>query len=125
MATWPEGEVRRDLREWAASTALDAATKTNDDTIMKFSAEVIMEHQRKHNQFREKIMRDAVTLKAEMLVAAAEFEKARTLLSSGLVAESNMELDLLRLFFMKLDERRQNIEETVDRGTTLTTQTII
>ena len=112
MATWPEGEVRRDLREWAASAALDAATKTNDDAIMKFSAEVIMEHQRKHNQFSEKITRDAVTLKAEMLVAAAEFEKAKTLLSSGLVAESNMELDLLRLFFMKLDERRQNIEET-------------
>ena len=112
VATWPEGEVRRDLREWAASTALDAAMKTNDDDIMKFSAEVIMEHQRKHNQFREKIMRDAVTLKAEMLVAAAEFEKARTLLSSGLVAESNMELDLLRLFFMKLDERKQNKEET-------------
>ena len=79
MATWPEGEVRRDLREWVANTALDAAMNTNDDAIMKFSAEVIIEHQLKHNQFSEKIIRDSVTLKAEVLVAAAEFEKAKKL----------------------------------------------
>ena len=89
MATWPEGEVRRDLREWVANTALDAAMNTNDDAIMKFSAEVIIEHQRKHNQFSEKIIRDTVTLKAEVLVAAAEFEEAKKLLFSGLVAETN------------------------------------
>ena len=61
----------------------------NDDAIMKFSAEVIIEHQLKHNQFSEKIIRDSVTLKAEVLVAAAEFEKAKKLLFSGLVAETN------------------------------------
>ena len=112
VATWPEAEVRRDLRERAASLALDAAVNSAEDEMIKLSAEAIISHQLEHGQFGDKIMQDAVTLAAELLSAAGEFEEARSLLSSGLVAETNLELDLLRLFYLKLEERRQNIEDT-------------
>ena len=112
VATWPEAEVSRDLRERAASLALDAAVNSGEDEMIKLSAEAIISHQLEHGQFGDKIMQDAVTLAAELLSAAGEFEEARSLLSSGLVAETSLELDLLRLFYLKLEERRQNIEET-------------
>ena len=36
---WAEGEVRAEHREKAATLALDAALKTDDDLIIKFTAE--------------------------------------------------------------------------------------
>ena len=36
---WSEGEVRADHRERAATLALDAAQKSDDDRIIKFTAE--------------------------------------------------------------------------------------
>ena len=106
VATW-----RRDLREKAASLALEAAVNSQDDTLLKSAVEVILDHQHRHLLFSNGIIRDAMVRSAEMLLLNGDIGKARTLLSQNLV-EGCLELDILRLFLMKLDERKQNVKET-------------
>ena len=91
------------LREKAASLALNAALNTDDNEIIRECAQVICDHQSDHgHQLSDHIIRDAATQLAEMLLTDGDMEKLDRLLTSGLVKENTLELDLHHYYRCRL-----------------------
>ena len=89
----------------------EALLKTDDDPIIKFTAEAIVAHQQRHGQLSAGVWLKAVLLSAEMSLCAGEIERTRTLLlASDTVVDTGLDIGLLRLFLMRLAEREQNEE---------------
>ena len=105
-------EVKSELRVKAAILALDAAVHSTDDKLIRLSTGAICEHHYQHRQFSDALMREAVRLSAEAMIAAGEMEEAGTLLLSDIVGESSLELDLLQLFLLRLAQRQQRDQNT-------------
>ena len=105
-------EVKSELRVKAAILALDAAVHSTDDKLIRLSTGAICDHHYQHRQFSDALMREAVRLSAEAMIAAGEMEEAGTLLLSDIVGESSLELDLLQLFLLRLAQRQQRDQNT-------------
>ena len=88
----------------------EALLKTDDDPIIKFTAEAIVAHQQRHGQLSAGVWLKAVLLSAEMSLCAGEIERTRTLLASDTVVDTGLDIGLLRLFLMRLAEREKNEE---------------
>ena len=83
------------LREKAASLALNAALNTDDNEIIRECAQVICDYQRDHDhQLSDDLIRDAATQLAEMLLTDGDLGELDRLLTSRLVRENTLELDL-------------------------------
>ena len=83
------------LREKAASLALNAALNTDDNEVIRECAQVICDYQRDHDhQLSDDLIRDAATQLAEMLLTDGDLGELDRLLTSGLVRENTLELDL-------------------------------
>ena len=91
----------------------EALLKTDDDPIIKFTAEAIVAHQQRHGQLSAGVWLKAVLLSAEMSLCAGEIARTRTLLASDLVVDLvGLDIGVLRLFLMRLEaqEREQKDE---------------
>ena len=100
-------DIPTTLREKAASLALNAALNTDKSEIIRECAQAICDHQSDYgHQLSDDIISDAATQLAEMLLSAGDMGELDNLLTSGLVKENTLELDLYQYYRCRLKHSR-------------------